>query len=207
MRFIILYAFVSGVGWIVDCCWHWLCYNVNAFIFLHMQSIWKEKHDHIIRRVSNHCNFGLKFLFMTTSGAITAWIKHTINVWRFHNRNFLSLYLWAVMLSFEWPIDMLYVDIDAGAGGRDLSLEFVMHFSYELFFSSSVHCRCWHHIAVCNLLFFLLSSNGAPAELSWYHVNLKFNIWLMWPMPETKKSLDKVIFIIVQMDQMDDAAW
>lgn len=158
----------------------------------------KKKHDHIIRRVSNHCHFGLKFLFMTTSGAITAWIKHTM-----HDA------LYAVMLTFEWQIDTLYAVCEYRCGcGWKKSIFGICHaFFIWTVFSSFVHCRCWHHIAVCNLLFF--SSNGAPAEVSWYHVNLMFNIWLMWPMPKpaTKKSLDKVIFIIVQMDQMYDAGW
>lgn len=60
---------------------------------------------------------------------------------------------------------MLYADIDAGAGGRDLFLEFVMHFSNERFF------RLPSIVVVGTILqsaiySFFFSTNGAPAEVS-----------------------------------------
>lgn len=107
MRFIILYVFVSGVTGLL-LCRHWPCYNVNAFLFsAHAIDLKRKTRPHHQTRIES-LSFWIEIFIYDHKWCDNSMDK-AYNVWRSHNKHFLCLTLWAMMFTFAWQIDTLYV--------------------------------------------------------------------------------------------------
>lgn len=142
----------------------------------------KEKHDHIIRRVSNHCHFGLKFFIYDHKWCDNSMdIKYTHNIqcvwlcelWAVNCTCWYALYT-SVISNFKWQIDTMCMRMRVRMEKNSLfgiCHAFFMWVFIILF--SSVHCRCWHHIAsLQSFSLFFFSPSETVHQLKWADITL-----------------------------------